>query len=353
VQWNLRMIRAAINDFARTKITEVEKHLDRLQERQVELEARIAALDRSEADAVIIPELLRNSPLRKHPEVDRLARLLIPPFEPNHQPGHPSLTPIWARELEESAKTFEFGPEIFPILDDLIRTKKLRQNIIETCRSPASVCFFETRDSDGSVMGHFTEGDRDRFVLSIIMRGPTTLVPMLQVTINLDAAQPFLDVPGFGLPTQWRERVIELLGVEGGRSELFRVLAMWAFLGTPGVATVKQVVTREGRKAQKRGRFTLSAIHSYNKVTLNLPRDIREGGRPTQFSPGPGRRYHDVMAFDRLKRAPPPGSPKLLRWLYAWWFGHVHVRAHHRGNKELGVVTKERKVTAQPPRPRH
>jgi hypothetical protein len=37
---------------------------------------------------MIIPDLLRNSPWRKNPEIDRLARLLIPPLEPNHQPGH-------------------------------------------------------------------------------------------------------------------------------------------------------------------------------------------------------------------------------------------------------------------------
>jgi hypothetical protein len=75
-------------------------------------------------------------------------------------------------------------------------------------------------------------------------------------------------------------------------------------------------MTRQGVKARQR--FTLSAIHSYNEVRLNLPRGIHEGGRPVQFQPGPAKRYHDVMAHTRLRRAPPPGSPRLLRWVYAW-----------------------------------
>ena len=43
---------AAINDFARTRITEVEEHLDRLQEQQAKIEARVAGLERSAARAM-------------------------------------------------------------------------------------------------------------------------------------------------------------------------------------------------------------------------------------------------------------------------------------------------------------
>ena len=47
-------------------------------------------------------------------------------------------------------------------------------------------------------------------------------------------------------------------------------------------------------------------------------------GRPIHFQPGPGKRFHDVLAFDRL--------------------GRVHVRAHYRGNPALGTVDKQRRV---------
>lgn len=69
---------------------------------------------------MIIPDLLRSSPLRKHPEIDRLARLLLPPLAPNHQPRHQSFSPIVALALEQSAKAFEFDAEAFEAAGDLM-----------------------------------------------------------------------------------------------------------------------------------------------------------------------------------------------------------------------------------------
>jgi hypothetical protein len=302
---------------------------------------------------MIIPDLLRSSPWRRHPEIDRLARLLLPPVDPNHQPGHPSLGAIWARELEQSAKAFEFGIEELEAADALGRSDRRIRHLYDTCQAPSPFCFFEWPDrGEGTHFGIFTEGDRSAVTITWLVRNNAAnqVAPLMQVSLSFDVGYSSVKKRFF-----WSDCTLRDVDEPGSppmpdRADVMlysMVAVVWSFLGTPGVATVKETITREGRKAQKHGRFTLSAIHSYNKVTLNLPREIREGGRPIQFRPGPGKRYHDVMAFDRLKRAPPPGSPQLLRWLYAWWFGRVHVRAHHRGNPALGTVVKERRVTAK------
>lgn len=308
---------------------------------------------------MIIPELLRNSPWRSNPEIDRLARLLIPPLVPNHQPGHPALGEVWARELEQSAKAFEFDSVTVTAAYDLVRDERAAWGCLQQCEPPSKICFFEFPAADTQfgnfAYGHFTEGNRHRCTVTTVCtaEGNTIALPIRRIVFSFAERRTFAEhhfecwtrPPGGWVTPDRSPSGAPPLGNEFGT--VWSIIALWSFLTTPGVATVKQAITRAGRKAQRRGRFTLSAIHSYNIVTLNLPRDIREGGRPIHFEPGPGKRFHDVMAFDRLKRAPPPGSPPLLRWLYAWWFGRVRVRAHHRGNPALGTVFKQRQVRAR------
>ena len=68
---------------------------------------------------MFIPSLLRDSPYRKIPEIDRLAQLLLPPFEPNHFKGHSVVQPLLAKELRRTAKAYERGnPELGVIVKE-------------------------------------------------------------------------------------------------------------------------------------------------------------------------------------------------------------------------------------------
>jgi hypothetical protein len=269
-------------------------------------------------------------------EVARLTQLLVPPLEPNHQVGSARQGAIWAHELESSAKAFAFDAEAVNAAWAIARKPGRMAQIRRTCRAPADACFFELATGEEATLGIFTEGDRNNVLISLIVAWQGRLV--IGGRPNRFKQRRF----DFDRQIVRQESVLDVIGLHG----TVIVPMLWAYLGTPSVATLKQTITREGHEALTSARFTRSAIHSYNRVTLNLPRDILEGGRPVQFHPGPGKRYHDVMAHTRLRRAPPPGSPRLLRWLYAWWFGRTYVQAHHRGNPELGTVVKERRITA-------
>jgi hypothetical protein len=320
---------------------------------------------------MIIPELLRNSPWREDLEIDRLVRLLLPPLDPNPQTGHPGLGIVWARGLQASAKAFEFDRDAWEAATALLATKARRLCIFDACRPPCSPAFFEITNSEGRTCGIFTEGDPTNCKITVVsipqiepqlaklpahkaefVLGYLRVLPWFQMRVDFTADQMVKSLRCFSSAAQ--QHMETEIGNAAGTmnlttAELYigQVAALWSYLGTPGVATSREVVTREGRKAQRRGRFAPSVLHSYNEVTLNLPREIRAGDRSESSSPGPSRRFHDVMAFDRLRHAPPPGSPQLLRWLYAWWYGRVHVRAHHRGNPALGIIVKQRKITTQ------
>ena len=53
---------------------------------------------------MFIPSLLRDLPYRKIPEIDRLAQLLLPPFEPNHFEGHSVVHPLLAKDRQPHGK---------------------------------------------------------------------------------------------------------------------------------------------------------------------------------------------------------------------------------------------------------
>jgi hypothetical protein len=299
---------------------------------------------------MIIPDLLRNSPWRKLPEIDRLARFLIEPPQPNHQAGTPLLAKYWARELERSAKAFEFDDVAFRAAT-AIQTRTAIRTIIRTARPPANPAWFEVRHADGSTTGYFVEGGRESFSVTVFSGHTEGAVPHVQISASLDrciwgTVSPVINWTTFS----WKKDGRKVNGNDDPNVILAAcviVACFWAFLGTPNVATITETITPEGRKAKARGRFTAAPIHRFNTVTLNLPRDVQDGGHPVHFQPGPGVRFHDVVGHRRLRKAPPPGSPALLRWLYRWWYGEVWIEPYHRGNRELRVVAKERRIKAK------
>ena len=289
---------------------------------------------------MIIPSLLRDSPWReKWPEADRVARLLLPPFEPNDFKGHPVVQPLLARELRKSAKSYEISRQAMECAATLARTQRRRDRLYDNCEAPAPVCFFEwpTVVFDSSkppgeffTHGTSTEGDRSDVLITsfLMLNGETAwerIVPLTQFRANFNRPSDDVQVSRFGvIPFGSKEQ-------EDSMVWTYQCIAsIWSFLKIKGAVTETEKLTREGRKAKSWGRLYPCAVNSYSRVSLDhVAREHRNAAR---FSTGgPGVRYHDVRAHDHLYWT---AEGWILRW----------VDAYYRGNPELGVIAKERRA---------
>jgi hypothetical protein len=82
---------------------------------------------------MIIPTLLRDSPWRSDPAIDRLVRLLV---DQNAPPGPPDNVLVWRQELERSAKAFEFDAVAWEAAIALANSRGLRR-LMRDARPPA------------------------------------------------------------------------------------------------------------------------------------------------------------------------------------------------------------------------
>jgi hypothetical protein len=72
-------------------------------------------------------------------EIARLARLLVLPLEPNHQVGQAGQGVTWARELESSAKAFEFDGDAISAAWAIARKPGRMLHILRSCRAPPEI----------------------------------------------------------------------------------------------------------------------------------------------------------------------------------------------------------------------
>ena len=279
---------------------------------------------------MIIPRLLQDSPYRSDPEIDRIARRLLPEPMPNHAPSHSSLGPIFAKELRDSATAYMIGPSTTDAISRILSSKRRRQLVYAHCRAPCGCAYFEFDDSGKDFSGRgmtvrsglVTEGDRDfvkisYFVINII--DSSEVLPFMQISLSFDDMK-FYNV------IEWAGHEVSKLSATHA---FMQCAGFWTVLRLRNGVEITETITREGRKAKSRGRFCLCALNSYNKVSIDQREATSKHNHVVFREGGPGRRYHGVDAHDRFFWR----GPELF---WTW------VRAHHRGNAALGVIRKER-----------
>jgi hypothetical protein len=278
------------------------------------------------------------SPLRaQQREIDRLAALLAPPFDPNHGARHPALGSVIAEEVKRLAAIYVFDEESILAAWSIMATERRRHHVFQHCRAPHPKMFFEYQH-EGQRHGVFTEGDRDNCLITVFNSAAEFAVPLIQARVNFAALtiddytqQPvtFFRLGKWSSAEHVDETVLTF--------QLRLVAAVWMFLSIGGATTVDRVLTREGRLARHRRKpFACGAIDSFNRVRLNIPG--AELARSTvRFHRGPGVRFHDVRGHWREISV---ADGKVLRWIAAFW----------RGDFRLGVVVKQRAVRTTPMR---
>ena len=103
------------------------------------------------------------------------------------------------------------------------------------------------------------------------------------------------------------------------------VACFWAFINIEGVATLTEKLTREGKKAQRRGRFVDCPVNIYKKVTLNRKRSAER----SHSSEGGGVAYHSVIGHWSRYHTKAEGI--------IWKF----IEEYYRGDPARGIVVKE------------
>jgi hypothetical protein len=223
------------------------------------------------------------------------------PLEPNHQSGHPGLGAVWARELEQSAKAFEFDREAWEAATALLATKSRRQCIFDQCRPPSLTAFFEITNDEDRTCGILTEGGHTNCKISVFsiprvdlkgrnlsaqkeefIRGYMRVLPWFQMRVNFDAEYMIKSVHCFSSAAKERMEV-EINKAAGTMdlttAELFvgQVAALWSYLGTPGVAPIGRL---SHAKAGERGSAGSSRWRQSIPIT-SLPSTYRaKSARP-------------------------------------------------------------------------
>src|ERR1700748_2303191 len=113
---------------------------------------------------LLVTEMITKSPWRKMmPEYERLARMLVAPFVPNHTPRHPALGPTIAEEIKTLAPIYRLDQPSVEAATQIMLSSRRMEHAFYHCRAPHPRMFVEF---PGGETGFMIEGDRDDCLVS-------------------------------------------------------------------------------------------------------------------------------------------------------------------------------------------
>lgn len=270
--------------------------------------------------SLVAERIVKSSWRKSMPEYDRLARMLVVPFAPNHMPRHPALGQIIAEEIKKLAPVYRLDRPSIDAMTQIMQSSRRMEHAFYHCRAPHPRMFFEFPDDP---VGFMAEGDRDDCLISMFFCGEQ-LACQVRCTFDNPLAAKVTAYTAGGLYLE-KNKNIHVTGV-------WHTAAVWMYLTINGATAVENRLTRDGRLARHRRKpFALGAIDSYNQVRLLVPGGQYERSS-VQFHRGHGVRFHSVIGHWREISTDDGG--KMLRWIAAYW----------RGNAALGTVVKVRNV---------
>lgn len=272
--------------------------------------------------------------------IEGIVRTLLDRPSQNHVPlAHPALADAVASDAERAASVYVFDEAAVHVAEDIMAKAERSASMWGLFRPPADLTLLDFphpygEDELGRVGVLVKKGDRPNEVQLDVV---TLHMGRVRACAVLDVG-PSQSGPGFDLTHTWVAEWLSSIsedGLEGVLSWFASIVVGLSIFLSIGGATVSE--RRPLRRVQSRIAKRLPAapcVYSFNSVRLNLPSGGIARNRRVVFEGRPGVRRHEVRTH--LRELTLKSGDRVLRWIAAHW----------RGNARLGVVVKERNVTA-------
>jgi len=278
------------------------------------------------ADKLLAAKRTGNATMDK---LSALARISLKrPFGPQNHVAAPHITtaPIIAEDAKAFAERFVFDETIIASTASILKDDESISVAKQHARLPAPVCWFEWSDEGDTLGVLLTEVDREVSFTLFMENQHYGVIPVMTGSLPWPSGEPY------------RYNILHCKDICGENNEGYAIyisstlFAFCALLNISGCTHSKRFDWGDKfqRARKRRGKFPLL---SFNQVTVALPK-VTERKQDVKCDEGHGVRRHRVVGYLRISRH---GDPE----------GHfIWVASHWRGDAALGLVLKQRNVTA-------